>query len=166
MREVALASGVSRQAVYLYVGSRAGLLVQMVRHHDDTSGIGERFQEALRQSPATAALETTLRIWFDYVPEILPGARALMAAAFDDADARRALEDRMDAVRSVFRVVITRLAEEGKLKPSWKVERAAEALWSLAHFRAYDDLVVERGWPSRRFADMQVRLAKHLLLPS
>jgi AcrR family transcriptional regulator len=166
MRDVAHACGISRQAVYLYVGSRAGLLIQMVRHYDEASGVTERFQQALCHRPAVAALEATLRSWFDYVPEILPAARALMAAAYDDADARRALDDRMDAVRSMFRLVITRLESEGQLAPSWKIDRAVEALWSLTHFRAYDDLVVGRGWPPRRFADLQIRQARSLLLPS
>lgn len=164
MRDVASACGLSRQAVYLYAGSRAGLLVQMVRHHDETSGIAVRFREATSSSPAGAALEATIRVWFGYVPDILPAARALMAAAFDDADARRALENRMDGMRSLFRVVVVKLAEEGVLDPSWKIERAAEALWCLTHFRAYDDLVVGRGWPPDRFVDMEVQLCRRLLL--
>jgi AcrR family transcriptional regulator len=164
MRDVARACDLSRQAVYLYAGSRAGLLVQMVRHHDEASGIAERFQQAVCLSPATAALEATIRTWFAYVPDILPAARALMAAASRDADARRALEDRMQAVRSVLRVVVARLADEGRLDASWEIDRAAEALWSLAHFRAYDDLVVGRGWAPECFVEMQVKQARSLLL--
>lgn len=166
MREVADSCGLSRQAVYLYVGSRAGLLVQMVRHHDETSGTGERFRRALAFAPAVVALEATIRVWFDYVPDILPAARALMAAAFDDPDARRALEDRMDGMRSLLRTVVARLAEEGRLDPSWKIDRAAEALWSLTHFHTYDDLVVGRRWPRKRFVDMKVEQAQDLLLTS
>jgi AcrR family transcriptional regulator len=164
MSEIARACGLSRQAVYLYVGSRAGLLVQMVRHHDDRSGLAGRFERATGLSPATAALEATLRVWFDYVPEILPAARALMAAAYHDADARQAMENRMEAMRFMLRGIVVRLLDEGRLDPSWKIDRAAEALWSLTHFRTYHDLVIGRGWSPGRFIDMKVREAENLLL--
>jgi hypothetical protein len=87
-----------------------------------------------------------------------------MAAASREVDARRALEDRMEAVRSVFRVVVARLADEGRLDTSWEIDPAAEALCSLAHFRTYDDLVVGRRWAPACFVEMQVRQAGALLL--
>jgi hypothetical protein len=66
----------------------------------------------------------------------------------------------------MFRVVIARLESEGRLATSWKIDSAVEALWSLTHFRAYDDLVVGRGWSPSRFADMHIRQARSLLLSS
>ena len=52
----------------------------MARRHDVRSGFAGRAAEA-GSLPPVAALERLLRLWFAYIPEILPVARALEAAA-------------------------------------------------------------------------------------
>jgi AcrR family transcriptional regulator len=76
VRAVARAAGVSRQLVYLQFENRAGLLLEMARRHDRASGFLDRVA-ATRELPASEALETLIREWCAYMPEILPVARAL-----------------------------------------------------------------------------------------
>src|SRR4029453_15797383 len=78
--DIAAATGVSRQLLYVYFENRAGLLVAMARRHDVRSGFAGQAAKAAALPPVEA-LERLLRLWFGYVPEILPVARALEAAA-------------------------------------------------------------------------------------
>ena len=68
MKEIAEAAGVTRQLVYFHYGNRAGLLLAMARHRDETSGFRRRAL-ATRDLAPDAALEALLGAWLDYLPE-------------------------------------------------------------------------------------------------
>src|SRR3954453_7469486 len=74
VKDIAAAAGVSRQLVYFHYGSRAGLLTAMARHPH--RGVRRAPTHPL-ELPPREGLEATLRAWCDYVPEIIPVARAL-----------------------------------------------------------------------------------------
>jgi AcrR family transcriptional regulator len=61
--DIAAATGVSRQLLYVHFENRAGLLVAMARRHDVRSGFAGRAAEA-GSLPPVAALERLLRLWF------------------------------------------------------------------------------------------------------
>lgn len=164
MEEIATAAGISRQALYLYVDTRAGLFIQMARHKDERSNIASRFQQALGRHSALEALEATISTWFGYVEEILPVARALMTAAATDAHAAAAWWDRMDASLNPIGAVIDRLQSAQLLDPSWQREVAVHMLWALTHVRLYDDLVNHHGWSHQQVVDRQTTAAKRTLL--
>lgn len=164
INEIADAAAVSRQTVHFHFGSRANLLIAMAQHRDALDRIGVRFLEARAAPTAPAALEATVRTWFDYVPRILPVARALYNAAATDEDAARAWWDRMDAAREMIRQVVRRLADEGALDPTWTVAEATDIAWAITHPRVWDDLVEHHGWDPGRFVDRQVELAERTLL--
>ncbi|HEX6195254.1 MAG TPA: TetR/AcrR family transcriptional regulator [Jiangellaceae bacterium] len=164
MRDVADRVGISRQALYLHYPSRADLLTAMTRQHDVQSGIAQRFIAAAAAPSAVEALEAVIRTWFDYVPDILPVARALQAAAATDPAAAEAWWDRMTAATRPIRRVVERLHAEGVLDPSWETEAAVQFLWSLTHVRAWDDLVVHYGWSPEAFVERQTEAAKRILL--
>jgi AcrR family transcriptional regulator len=164
MDRIASAAGISRQALYLYVESRAGLFTQMARHKDERSDIANRFQEALRRPSALGALEATISTWFGYVEEILPVARALMSAAATDAHAAAAWWDRMDASLHPIAAVVDRLRSAQLLDPVWQRDVAVQMLWALTHVRLYDDLVNHHGWNHQEVVDRQTTAAKRTLL--
>lgn len=164
MDQIATAAGISRQALYLYVDSRAGLFIQMARHKDERSDIASRFQRALGRPSALEALEATISTWFGYVREILPVARALMTAATTDAHAAAAWRDRMDASLHPIGAIIDRLQSAQLLDPLWQREVAAQMLWALTHVRLYDDLVNHHGWSHEQVVDRQTIAAKRTLL--
>jgi AcrR family transcriptional regulator len=151
LADVARAAGVSRQAVYLHFRSRAGLLVAMTRHHDRTSGFAERAARIGGSPDPAADLAELIRAWCAYLPDILPVARALSAAATEDQAAAAAWQDRMRALRTEFERVLTPLAAAGRLAPDWTVTEAAAWVWASVHPDQWHHLVAECGWDPAAF---------------
>jgi AcrR family transcriptional regulator len=166
MQDVADAVGVTRQLVYVHFGDRARLLVAAVRHHDERSGFRERVA-ATRKLPPIHGFEALLREWWAYVPDILPVASALHAAAASSEDAAVAWRDRMDDLREAFRIALARLRREGLLAPGWSVEAAADWVWMRTHLSGWEQLVDERGWRPERYVERTVRsILGELVLPA
>jgi AcrR family transcriptional regulator len=150
LREVAERADVSRQAVYLHFQNRAGLLTAMARHQDVASGFADRVALTTTLEPR-AAFDALLRAWFDYLPEILPAARALEAAAITGDEGAVAFDDRMRDWHQVIRASVRRLATVGVLLPGWSADAAADWVWSRVHPSTWERLVTERCWSRRRF---------------
>jgi tetracycline repressor-like protein len=129
--DVAAAAGVSRQLVYVHFENRAGLLVAMARRHDVRSG-------------------------FAYLPEILPVARALEAAAVNGDEGGAAWRDRMDDLREVLAAAVDRVATDGRLTRGWTPATATDWVWARAQPSAFAHLVTDRGWSPRDYADRAV----------
>jgi AcrR family transcriptional regulator len=151
LADVAHAAAVSRQAVYLHFGSRAGLLVAMTRHHDRTSGFAEQATRIGGSPEPADDLAELIRAWCAYLPDILPVARALSAASAEDQDASSAWQDRMGALRSEFERVLAPLAAAGQLTPGWSIPEAAAWVWATVHPDQWHHLVAECGWAPATF---------------
>jgi AcrR family transcriptional regulator len=165
VKDVAADAGVSRQLVYFHYRNRAGLLTAMARNHDRTSGFADRLRAA-QELPPAEAFETFVREWLGYLPELLPVARALEAAAITGDVGGEAWRDRMDSLKSVCRQAVERLAEGGRLHPAWDADEATEWTWSQVHPGTYAHLVEDCGWPAARFTDRTVdALATALVIP-
>lgn len=164
MRQVAAAAGVSRQSVYLHFGSRAGLLVAMVRHRDAVSRYVERLEEELSGSPPGAVLEVWIRRWNDYLPEILPVAEVLALGAIADPDAREAWRDRMEHHLAGLHILFRLLARRRLLARGWTPEEAADFFWSLVHLDTYRHLVGERGWDPGAYTERLTEAARRIFL--
>jgi AcrR family transcriptional regulator len=154
--DIAAATGVSRQLLYVHFENRAGLLVAMARRHDVGSGFAGRAAEA-RSLPPVAALERLLRLWFAYVPEILPVARALEAAATNGDEGGVAWRDRMGDLREVFAAAVERVDGDGRLARGWTVPSATDWVWARAQPATFQHLVVDRGWPAEDYTERAVR---------
>jgi AcrR family transcriptional regulator len=152
VKDVAADAGVSRQLVYFHYRNRAGLLTAMARHHDRTSGFDGRVNAA-RSLPPAQAFEAVVREWLAYLPELLPVARALEAAAITGDAGGEAWRDRMDALKAMCRQAVQRLADADRLRPGWGVREAAEWTWAQVHPGAYAHLVEDSGWTPARFVD-------------
>jgi AcrR family transcriptional regulator len=154
--DIAAATGVSRQLLYVYFENRAGLLVAMARRHDVRSGFAGRAAEA-RSLPPVAALERLLRLWFAYLPEILPVARALEAAAVNGDEGGVAWRDRMGDLREMFAAAVARVEGEGRLAEGWTVPAATDWVWARAQPATFSHLVGDRGWPPGDYTERAVR---------
>lgn len=144
--EVAREAGVSRQAVYINFGSRAGLLVALAGYVDEIGGLEASIAKVLESSTAAMALEALVDFRARYTRSILRLATHVDAARRFDADAETTWQDRMKYRHANSRAVAQRLAAEGMLATGWTVAAAADLIWSLTSIRTYEDLVINRGW--------------------
>jgi hypothetical protein len=128
----------------------------MARRHDVRSGFAARVAET-RSLPPVAALEQLLRRWFAYVPEILPVARALEAAAVNGDEGGVAWRDRMGDLRDQVAAAVERVAADGRLAAGWTAAEAADWVWARSQPATFDHLVGDRGWAPEAYADRAVR---------
>ena len=154
--DIAAATGVSRQLLYVHFENRAGLLKAMARRHDVRSGFAGRAAET-GSLPPVAALERLLRLWFAYLPEILPVARALEAAAVNGDEGGLAWRDRMDDLRELFAAAVDRVAGDGRLAAGWTRASATDWVWARAQPSTFAHLVVDRAWPAADYTQRAVR---------
>jgi AcrR family transcriptional regulator len=143
VKDIAAAAGVSRQLVYFHYGSRAGLLTAMARHRDERSA----FAKAVG-----APLPELLRAWCDYLPDILPVARALEAALVSGDEGGEAWRDRMGELRAIFRHAL----RDTRLRPGWTLDHATDWLWARVQPSSYAHLVQERGWTHAEYTERTI----------
>jgi AcrR family transcriptional regulator len=161
--QVARIAKVARSTVYLIFGSRAGLfdavaddllerggfdrIVQAVAHPDPR----ETVREGIRGSAHMFAAHRDV-------------FRAIISMAQLDPDAvggtmRRADRNRAAGMASLAQ----RLAEQNELKSGVSVEAAADLLWILTSFDAYDLLATGRGLSADAAADLLIETAERAL---
>jgi len=165
LADISQEAGVSRQALYLHFGSRAGLLLAAVRHHDTEAGLGQRFEDAVTASSSGAnAARAWMNVWLDYLPEVASVAQRLEAAASSDAAAHEALSERMELQRANLTRVFEWVRQDGALRADLTPSQAAEMMWSLVHVTAWQQLVVECGWTAAGFALSRLALLDRAIL--
>ena len=164
MAAVAHAAGVSRQTVYVQFGTRAGLLVQMVRERDAANPRGERVAAALATPDPVAALVALTRELAGWWREIHPVAQALYAAAITDEAARAAWEDRMAHLHEFSDQVIRRLAEAGVLASSWEPALASDWLAAQLNPLGWLLLVQDSGWTQELYEERTATTVREVLL--
>jgi hypothetical protein len=94
------------------------------------------------------------------VPEIHGIAMALLAARETDEAVAAAWDDRMGVVYEACRDIVERLHRDGTLASGWSLEEAADVLWTMLSIRSWESLVLERGWPVRRYVGRMQELTK------
>jgi AcrR family transcriptional regulator len=166
LERVAQAAGVSRQAVYLHFGSKAGLLLALVDHADQEEGLAEALRPIEEAGTAVEALDAFATFAGTYAPRIHAGAMAFDAARRTDQAAEQAWQDRMRMRRRLHRRLVERLQAEGRLAEGWTIEAATDFVWALTLPHLYQSLVEERGWSRRRYTELIRRvLAETLVAP-
>ncbi len=156
LAEVATRAGVSRQALYLHFDNRAGLLVEMARRIDHSSGFVGGIAAA-RKRPALPGLRQVLRLWHEHLGEILPVARALEAAAITADEGAKAYHDRMRAWRETLRICVGELAEAGLLRREWTVDQATDWIWARTQPANYEYLVTQCHWPVETLTERTIK---------
>jgi AcrR family transcriptional regulator len=166
LADVAARASVSRQAVYLHFGDRAGLLVALVQHMDETLDLSGSLAEVYAAPDGAALLESAMRLNTAFWTQVLPVAQVLEAAQHDDEALGAAWRDRMRFRQATFRAMIETLAERGELADGWDLDDASATLYAVAHFDTWRELVVELGWSDERYVVSMTLLLRRALLPS
>jgi len=164
LQDIANAAGVSRQAVYMHFGSRAGLLIATTHYLDKTLKLDERVQPYRNAPTAIEALDAFIEFWVNYIPDIYGLAKALLAARETDEDAAVAWEDRMKAVRSGCQRVVERLNQEGLLAADWSVDEATDFFWALLSVRNWENLTLACGWTNAQFIERTKQILRATLV--
>lgn len=164
LADAASRASVSRQAVYLHFGDRAGLLVALVQHIDDRLDLRDSLVRVHAAVDGASLLEEAMRLNTTFWSQVLPIAQVLEAAQHDDEALGAAWRDRMQYRQQTFRAMAEALAERDELDHTWTVDEAAATLYAVGHFDTWRELVLELDWTHDQYVEAMTRLLSRALL--
>ena len=153
MAEIAKAAGVSRQAVYLHFADRADLMLALVRYAHEKLGAAEQLLKLEQAANGVAAMKLWVSLQARTNPNIWSVARSLEVVRRTDEAAERGWQDRLKHRLELCRRIVTRMYNDGVLEERVTPEVATELLWSITSLRAWEDLVLERGWTASQYEE-------------
>jgi AcrR family transcriptional regulator len=151
IEDIARAAKISRQAVYLYFGSRAELLIATVRYVDEVKELDKRLEKVYSATRAGEILDGLIEFWGNYIPEIYGLAKALLAVYDSDRDAAAAWDDRMAALREGCRNTVQCLQREGALASEWTPDEATSWMWAMLSIAVWEDLTIHQGLSPEKY---------------
>lgn len=164
MAAVASAAGVSRQTVYVQFGTRAGLLVEMVRQRDEANPRGRQVAAALASPDPVEALVALTRALAGWWQDIHPIAQILYGAALTDEAARAAWDDRMVHLHRFTEQVVGRLDEADVLARGWEPTLARDWLAAQLNPLGWVLLVQDAGWTQSVYEQHMATVAQDVLV--
>lgn len=158
LRDVAERAGVSRQAVYLHFGDRANLLLALVEYMPETLGFPKLLAHVFAAGSGVEMLRRAVELHSTYNAKIDSVARVLEAAQYQDPALGAAWRDRMTRSREAHRMIVQRIAEEGRLADGWTVEDAGDLFYTVTMQSPWRELTRELGWSSERYTERTTKL--------
>ncbi len=160
MGDIAKASGISRQAVYLHFPSRTELLIAATLYKGDLLNVEGRLAPSRAATSGVERLRLYIGFWGEFIPEIYPVGKALMMAQDTDEAAAAAWHDRMLAMRDGCRAAIEALEADGTLAAGWTRPKAIDALWTMLLVPNWEHLTMECGWSTKDYIRWMNRMAE------
>ena len=164
MADIAKASGVSRQALYLHFPNRAELLIATTRHIDTVKNVDERLARSRSASSGVERLHAFIEAWGGYIPEIHGISVALRAMRDTDKEVAAAWEDRMQAVRQGCEAAVRAILEDGYLKEELTEVAAVDLLWTLLSVENWERLVFECDWSQSAYEQTLKQITEATLM--
>jgi AcrR family transcriptional regulator len=164
LADVATRAGVSRQAVYLHFGDRAGLLLALLTWADQALKLGDLLTRVDEARTGAEALERMVEVHAAYSPRIDALARVLEAHQYQDPAVSAALRDRLDFRQAAHRAVIARIAAEGDLANGWTIDNAADLFFAVTMPSPWRELTGSCGWSAKQYAKRMSQLLHRALI--
>ena len=151
MTDIATASSLSRQAIYLHFPTRSELLIATTRFIDDTHNVDDRLYKSRHSSSGVERLNNFIDAWGNYIPEIYGMAKAFWAMMETDAAAAAAWNGRMQAVRHGCDAAVKALKADGVLSPDYSMKQAADILWALLSVENWEKFRYDCKWSQQKY---------------
>lgn len=164
MSDIAKATGISRQAVYLHFASRTDLLIAATRYLDEKLDVDQRLAPSRSATSGVERLRLYIECWGSYIPEIYGVGKALMTARHTDEAAAAAWQDRMLAMRDGCRAAIDTLHADGTLAAGWTRPKATDALWTMLLVPNWENLTMACGWSTKDYIRFMSDLARQMFV--
>jgi AcrR family transcriptional regulator len=164
MTAVAEAAGVSRQAVYLHFADRTELLLELADYLDRAAGLGNWVDEVAQESDGRMRLHRMAELRHARSVALKALVRSVEGARHRDEAAAKAWRRRFNrSVKWMSSQIVSKLAQEGRVHPSWDHKDAAALLVVLFSFRAWDDLTHDARWSASRYIETLTSAALGIL---
>lgn len=161
--QIARKSGVARSTVYLIFGNRAGLFAALSEEMLEPDGL-DRLLEAVADPDAREHLRGGLRAGVQWLAAHRDVYRSLHSMAALDQEAVGGAVHRQEVNRAGGMTYLAqRLSEQGVLRPDVTVDQAADMLWLLTSFDAFDLLYTGRGLSVNEVAQTLTTMAERSL---
>ncbi|MGI8658126.1 MAG: TetR/AcrR family transcriptional regulator [Candidatus Limnocylindria bacterium] len=164
MVDAAARAGVSRQAIYLHFGDRAGLLVALVDFIDFSLGAVDLRARLYDAPTGIEALHRYIETmsWYtariDRVTEVLEGGKRT------DPALAAAWRNRMDRRREHLHAILGRIRTEGHLAGGWSVDEAVALVHAITMPAPWRELMREIGWTAEQYTANVTRLVGRSIL--
>ncbi len=163
--QIARMARVSRSTVYLVFGSRTGLFCALGADIMDRGGFAAVLEAAVCPD-AIESLRSGIRAIAGMYASQRDVLRALHSMAQLDAEAVGGFVQKLDEGRAAgVASRARRLAEQGALRADVTEAQAANLLWLLTSFDAFDVLYTGRSQPAEQVADTLIAAAERTLCP-
>ena len=151
MSQIAKASGISRQALYLHFESRTELLIATTHYVDDVKELDIRLQKLESAKSGEEMLKVCVEVWGNYIPEIYSVSKALMMTKDNDEAAAAAWTDIMGCLTNVCAQIINVLEKEQKLSSHWNAKDATDFFQTIISIQNWEELTSGCGWNQKQY---------------
>ncbi len=161
---LATRAGVSRQTIYSQFPGRFDLLVATVDYTRDKTNAQDLAAEIYGALTARDALDALLRFHAAYTPKVMRAALILEGIRAHNPELSARFDQRSNGRRQTIRHVLTRLAAEGDLSPTWTIDAATDLVATLFSAAVTTELLDLRGWSIDELTQRLQDLIEHTLL--
>ena len=167
MAEIAEQAGVSRQLLYFHFDGRVDLFLELSRKVD-VKARSPQLQDRIDSAPdGVRALRRAIALQGHIKPQIAGIARAVDRLRNNgDAAAAAAWNERERERLARCVQLAQRLDSEGILTAGWTVQDAARMIWTTTSQRAWQELVGDGPWSTRRWVTKTTELLVAALVES
>jgi len=164
MSDIAKASKLSRQAIYLHFDNRTELLVATTEYVDQIKNVDQRIQPTLQAKSGQQRLERFIEFWGEHIPEIFGIAKALLDQLNTDEAAAAAWDNRMRMVRKQCDIIVHELKRDNVLLDDWTESVASDLLFATLSIQMWAQYTQTNGWSNSQYIErMKLNTARMLI---